>query len=155
MKRIRWLLLASLSSFLLACGGDGGREAESAPEAGPATAAPEGSVTIVQPVDGDTLDGSTVHVAIQVEGIVIVPAGELEPGTGHHHLYLDRDVGAPGTVVPAGQEGIVHLGQGQTEFDFTDVAPGEHRLIAVVADGVHTILDPSVEDTVRFTVREN
>jgi hypothetical protein len=48
--------------------------------------------------------------------------------------------------------GIVHLGQAQTEHHFEGVAPGEHRLIAVVADGAHFPLSPLVVDTVVFTV---
>jgi hypothetical protein len=32
------------------------------------------------------------------------------------------------------------------------LAPGEHRLIAVVADGMHVPLNPLVADTVVFTV---
>jgi hypothetical protein len=44
------------------------------------------------------------------------------------------------------------MGDGSSEYTFEDVAPGEHRLIAVVADGIHIPLNPSVVDTVMFTV---
>jgi hypothetical protein len=44
------------------------------------------------------------------------------------------------------------MGQAQTEFTVEGLAPGEHRLIAVVADGVHIPLDPPVVDTVMITV---
>ena len=45
------------------------------------------------------------------------------------------------------------MGDGSAEYVFENVAAGEHRLIAVVADGVHVPLDPWVVDTVTVTVR--
>ena len=44
------------------------------------------------------------------------------------------------------------MGDASAAYTFTDVAPGEYVLIAVVADGVHVPLQPWVVDTVRFTV---
>lgn len=109
-------------------------------------------VEIVEPVSGATLSSPTVRVMLEAGGIEIVPAGEDRPGTGHHHLYLDQDVGEAGSVVPAGVPGIVHLGQGQSETELGDLSPGEHRLIAVLADGLHRILDPMATDTIRFRI---
>jgi hypothetical protein len=54
--------------------------------------------------------------------------------------------------IPVGMPGIVHLGQAQTEHHFEGITPGQHRLIAVVADGAHIPLNPPVVDTVVFTV---
>ena len=45
------------------------------------------------------------------------------------------------------------MGDASSEFTFEDVGPGEHRLIAVVADGFHVPLQPWVIDTATFTVR--
>jgi len=45
------------------------------------------------------------------------------------------------------------MGDGSSEFVFEGVAPGEHRLIAVVGDLVHMPLQPWVVDTVTFVVR--
>jgi hypothetical protein len=44
------------------------------------------------------------------------------------------------------------MGDGSSEYIFEGVAPGEHRLIDVLADGVHMPLQPWVVDTIRFTV---
>jgi hypothetical protein len=44
------------------------------------------------------------------------------------------------------------MGDGSAEYTFENVGPGAHRLIAVVADGVHVPLNPMVVDTVMFTV---
>lgn len=81
------------------------------------------------------------------------PAGEVVAGTGHHHLYLDADLTAPGAPVPSEPGRIIHMGDGSEAYMFEDVEAGEHRLIAVVADGMHIPLQPWVVDTIRFTVR--
>ena len=46
----------------------------------------------------------------------------------------------------------IHMGQAQTEYELTGLAAGEHMVIAVVGDGSHIPLNPSVVDTVRFVV---
>ena len=139
--------------LLLACGGaEQGAQPAETPESSMEAPASRASVTIVEPSEGATLPGTSIHVVLQAEGIEVVPAGELREGTGHQHLYLDAEIGEPGSTIPAGQPNILHLGQGQSEADFTEVASGEHRVIAVVADGLHRILDPLVVDTVTFVV---
>jgi len=45
------------------------------------------------------------------------------------------------------------MGQGQTEFTLEDLTAGRHRIVAVVADGVHVPLDPPVSDTITVFVR--
>jgi len=110
------------------------------------------SVTIGSPTDGAAIMTAAVTVTLTVEGVQIVPAGDTTSGTGHHHLYLDADLTALSTPVPTVPGSIIHMGDGSAEYTFEDVAPGEHRLIAVVADGIHVPLDPLVVDTVMFTV---
>ena len=41
-------------------------------------------------------------------------AGTMEAGTGHHHLFIDRDIVAVDWVIPV-EPGIVHLGAARTE----------------------------------------
>lgn len=113
---------------------------------------PAASVRIVEPADGATVAGRSVRVVLEAQGVPIVPAAEQRPGTAHHHLYLDTDLGAPGDTIPAGVTGILHLGRAQTEFVFDSLAPGEHRIIALLADAWHVPLSPSAADTVRITV---
>jgi len=110
-------------------------------------------VRIVQPRSGDTLTTAEVHVVLEAQGVEIAPATEKRPGTGHHHLFLDSEVTPLSDKIPQGVTGIIHLGRGQSDFTFTDVAPGAHRLIAVVADGDHVPLKPPVVDTVRFVTK--
>lgn len=137
-----------------ACGGEEpppGTEA-STPAATP-SAQQTASVSILAPAEGDTISGDSVTVRLAATGVEIVPAGDTTSGTGHHHLYLDQDLGQPGQAVPTVPGHVVHLGTGASEYTFTDVPVGPHRLIAVVADGLHVPLQPWVTDTVRFVVR--
>jgi hypothetical protein len=110
-------------------------------------------VRIVEPKQGSTVPGPTVHVVLEATGVEIAPAAEHRAGTAHHHLFLDTDLTAGDVGIPAGMPGIVHLGKGEKEYTFQAVAPGPHRLIALLADPNHVPLKPLVTDTVRFTVK--
>lgn len=157
LQRIVWLPVAGL--FILAgCGGGDttpdngemdGMEMEEAPMAEPAAT---GTVTIVQPADGSEVQGPNVEVVLETTGISIVEAGVMDPGTGHHHIFLDVDATPMAQVIPANVPNIIHMGDGTSVRTLENVASGPHRLIAVVADGQHVPLDPPVVDTVNFTV---
>lgn len=113
------------------------------------------TVEITGPANGSTVS-SPVRVTLKATGVEIVAATEERPGTGHHHLFVDKDVSLVNDTIPRGLTGILHLGRGQTEFVFdsiTPLAPGPHRIIAVVADWRHSPLKPWVADTVTFTVK--
>ena len=144
-----------LALSLAACGGsDATPETDGTPAESAVTAAsPEFTVSIIEPMDGAEVDGPNITVRLAAAGVEITPAGEVVSGTGHHHLYLDADLTAPGMPVPSIPGEIIHMGDGSEAYLFEGVMPGEHRLIAVVADGVHLQLQPWVVDTVTFTVR--
>ncbi|MEZ4417464.1 MAG: DUF4399 domain-containing protein [Gemmatimonadota bacterium] len=139
-----WLLVA----LAAACGGERSQGAAPATEA---AAEPSMSVRLVEPQDGDTVEGP-VRVVFEVTGLDIVPAGTEQPRSGHHHLLVDVDLPPAGQPVPS-TAGYLHFGQAQTEATLEDLAPGVHRLIAVVADFAHVPLQPLVVDTVHVTVR--
>lgn len=155
--------LATLTTLLLilsaACGGadEGGMndmDAGAAASTDSGMAAMSGpGVTIVQPATGDTVAGPSVTVRLEVSGLTIAMAGDTTPNTGHHHLFLDRDLTPPDVPVPSEPGFIVHMGDASTSYTFENVPPGEHRLIAVVGDAMHVPLQPWVVDTVRFVVR--
>jgi len=113
------------------------------------------TVTITFPQDGAVVNGPSVTVQLSTN-VPLVPAGEMTEGTGHHHLYLDADLTAPGVPVPTVPNSIVHMGDASSAFtfEFDQMSYGPHRLIAVVADGAHVPLQPWVVDTVNFEVRE-
>lgn len=144
----------ALGLLAAACSGDAPPPQTDAPAPEPAQAVtPAVTVTIVEPADGAEVDGPSLRVVLSASGIEIVPAGELQEGTGHHHLYLNADLTPADAPVPTMPNQIVHLGLGQSEWIFEDVPPGVHRIIAVVADGLHMPLQPWVVDTVFVTVR--
>jgi len=118
----------------------------------PRPAEPAPTVRIAMPGDGATVTGTAVHVMLEVTGVELAPVAEQRAGTAHHHLYLDTDLGAPDQAIPVGLPGVIHLGLAQTEFHWDSVAPGPHRIIAVLADPAHVPLRPLVVDTVHFTV---
>ena len=122
------------------------------PQAAPAQARRVAKVKITSPTDGATV-AVPVKVTLQATGVRIVPATVERPGTGHHHLFVDHDLTGINDTIPKGTPGIIHLGRGQTEFLLDSLAPGPHRIIAVVADWRHIPLNPLVADTVRFTVK--
>lgn len=132
----RWIAGVALAG--LACGGGAAR---------PAT------VAFVEPADGAVLSGSDVRIVLAVSGVEIAPAAVERAGTGHHHLFVDHDLTPLSDTIPAGVTGILHLGQGQTEFLLRELAPGEHRVIALLANWAHVPLSPPAVDTVRFTVQ--
>lgn len=146
--------LLALLAFLVACGSDASDTTEgpeTPPAAAPAEVTPE--VRIVSPAQGGEVEGPDVVVQLEVSGIDIVPAGDTASGTGHHHLYLDTDLAPFDVPIPAVPGQVIHMGDGSSSFTFEGVAPGEHRVIAVVGDGLHVPLQPPVVDTVVFTVR--
>ena len=153
----RTLPLFALTVFALACSSDAPPESmadDAAPaEATEAEATMVATVEILEPADGSVIEGNTVTVRLNTSGVRIVAAGDTTSGTGHHHLYLNADLTPIDQPVPTVPNEIVHMGDGSAEFVFEDVPAGEHRLIAVVADGVHIPLNPWVVDTVTFTVR--
>jgi len=109
------------------------------------------TVTIVEPSEGAVVPAGSVTVRLTVEGVAIVPAGDTPSGTGHHHLYLDAELTDGSVPIPTVPGSIIHMGDASAEYVFENVPAGEHRLIAVVADGIHVPLQPWVVDTVVFT----
>jgi hypothetical protein len=149
MKKI---LLSLLVPFAIAACGGGDAEPEGAPMAGGAATESTGTVTIVTPANGALINGNQISVTLS-STVQILPAGDMTPGTGHHHLYLNADLTPADQPVPTVPGSIVHMGNAAATYVFEDVPAGEYRLIAVVADGVHMPLQPWVVDTVTFTVQ--
>lgn len=107
---------------------------------------------IAAPMSGDTITGSFT-LMLETRNLVLRPAGMAEAGTGHHHLFIDRDIVAADTVIPA-ERGIVHLGAAQSEYAFEDLTSGAHIIVAVLGDYQHRRIADAKTDTVRVVVRE-
>ena len=144
----RSLAACALMAALVACA-----DAPESEEGGEtASASAPASVRIVQPAAGAMVEGGSVLVTLEVSGLTIAPAGTMEAGTGHHHLVVDAELPPAGAPIPSTPGVYIHMGQAQTEYELTDLEPGEHTVIAVVGDGAHTPLSPWVVDTVRFVI---
>ena len=153
MKHALGVTLA-LTFATAACGGEAAdSDAMPAGETQPVAEQPIGTVTILEPAEGAEVEGPSVTVRLQVSGFPIVEAGDMTEGTGHHHLYLDADLTPADVPVPTVEGSIIHMGDASSAYTFENVPSGEHRLIAVVADGAHFPLQPWVVDTVTFRVR--
>jgi Domain of unknown function (DUF4399) len=142
--------------------------APAAPAAAPAPAAPpsvelpaipEGAkISFIEPLDGAKVTGPlengkvTVAVKMGAEGILVKPAGQIEAGSGHHHLLVDSEPEPEGTVVPK-DETHIHFGQGQTEGSIA-LTPGEHTLRLQLADGIHRSYGPKLSAAIKINVAE-
>jgi hypothetical protein len=139
VRKLAVLALGVPLLLLVGCGGD-------ADEA-------RARVEIVEPADGSTVTGPEVRVVLRTHGAQVEPADNRRtPNRGHHHLYVNQDLTSADQPIPMGAEGIVHMGDGSTEYVLTDLAPGEHRLIAWFAYGDHVPLEEVSADTVHFTL---
>lgn len=93
-------------------------------------------------------DGAQVTSPVELEfgllGMMVMPAGEVVEGTGHHHLLINTMIGpdALSEPIPADDQHI-HFGGGQTRATI-DLPPGRHRLQLLLADGNHVPHDPPV-----------
>ena len=137
INRARLVLVAAVFA---ACGT--GQSAEDQPS--PPT------VEIAAPTDGATV-GAPVELTLTVTHLELRPAGTDEPDTGHHHMFINRDIVAEGEIIPA-EEGVVHLGAAQTFHVFESLEPGTYTVIAVLGDHQHARIRGAKTDTVRFTV---
>jgi hypothetical protein len=108
------------------------------------------NVDFATPHDGDTLT-SPFMVRFVVKDMEVVPAGEVKPGTGHHHILIDTPAVADNSVIPADAQ-HKHFGKGQTETELT-LPPGEHTLSLQFADGAHRSYGEAYRKTIRVTVK--
>lgn len=145
------IVVFGIAAAMIGCGGGDG-SGETGDTVPMEEVAAPASVTIVSPADGAELEAGPVLVVMEVANLEIVAAGVMDAGTGHHHLVVNGDV--DWTLPIPNDEGVhYHMGLAETEFTLEGLAPGEHRIIAVVADGVHIPLDPPVADTITVVIR--
>jgi len=108
------------------------------------------NIDFVTPKDGDTVT-SPFMLKFAVKGMEVSPAGEIKPGTGHHHVLIDTDA-VPENEVIAMDTQHKHFGKGQTETELT-LPPGEHVLSLQFADGAHRSYGEAYRKTIRVTVK--
>ena len=137
-----------------ACGESADREEPSSGEAVDSVVdVAAGRVRIVSPAEGDVVEGGDVTVRLEVDGLIVVPAGVEQPSSGHHHLLVDAPLPDLDLPIPSEAGRYIHLGKAQTEYLIEGLDVGAHQIIALVGDYAHVPLSPPVADTVRFVVR--
>lgn len=116
-----------------------------------AASAPAARVRIVEPAEGASVT-VPFTLRLEAEGIEVAPAdGQRTPGRGHHHLFFDVEPTPGDSVIPKTAQ-IVHLGSGAREYTVDSLAPGSHRIIAIMADGAHIPIPAVAPDTLMVTV---
>ena len=109
----------------------------------------EAKVFFVSPKDGETVK-RPVTVQMGVEGMTVQPAGQIVPGTGHHHIIIDSEGVPKGKIVPADKQ-HVHFGKGQTET-VLELEPGTHKLRLQFANGIHASYGEQLSSEITITV---
>jgi hypothetical protein len=118
--------------------------------------APNARVFFVAPADGATITGPLENGAIGIkvqmgaENVAIKPAGAIEAGSGHHHVLIDVEPMAAGTVVQK-DDTHLHFGKGETEA-MIRVPAGTHKLTLQLADGIHRSYGEKLAQTITVTV---
>ena len=100
--------------------------------------------------DGDTVQ-SPVLVEMGVKGMKIKPAGQLEAGTGHHHIIIDSNFMAYGEIIPMDKTHL-HYGKGDTVASIP-LEKGEHTLTLQFANGLHMSYGEQFSNTISIYVK--
>lgn len=104
---------------------------------------PDGAeVRIVSPADGATVS-SPFTVEFGASNVAVRPASDPTPGSGHHHLLIDRPAPTGEDLeysLPA-DDNLVHFGKGQTSAELR-LPSGNHTLQLIMGDANHIPHDP-------------
>lgn len=101
--------------------------------------------------DGDVVK-SPFAVKFSVRVFKAVPAGQIVPKTGHHHLIVDGKPIPKGSVVPKDAKHL-HFGKGESETVLS-LKPGKHTLTLQFADGAHISYGEEVSTTIKIRVKK-
>lgn len=107
-------------------------------------------VYFVSPKDGDQV-APEFTAKFAIEGLKVVPAGAIVPGTGHFHVLIDSTPVAEGEVIPADEKHL-HFGKAQMETQLK-LSPGPHTLVLQFADGAHRAYHRSLVQEIKITVK--
>tara|TARA_B100001540_G_C15229109_1_gene383077 strand:+ start:32 stop:439 length:408 start_codon:yes stop_codon:yes gene_type:complete len=100
--------------------------------------------------NGDTVQ-SPVVVEMGVRGMKIKPAGQLEAGTGHHHIIIDGDFMDYGEIIPMDKKHL-HYGKGDTVAS-VPLSSGQHTLTLQFANGLHMSYGEQFSNTISIYVK--
>ena len=99
------------------------------------SADPQAEVYILSPKHNQIVS-SPVKVVFGASKVNIVPAGDDQPNSGHHHLLIDL-IELPDLSIPLpATEKIIHFGKGQSDTEI-ELAPGTHTLQLLLGNYLH------------------
>ena len=140
------------ATLLCSCGSPEPQE-EAAPDADAPAPAPEVALPprkpspegarawFVSPGDGAALTSPFV-VEFGLEGMELLPAGEIGENTGHHHLLVNTPL--PRMDLPIiTDDAHMHFGLAQTSVELS-LAPGTYTLQLLLGDDLHIPHEPPV-----------
>mgnify|MGYP003327860947 FL=1 len=110
------------------------------------SASENAKVFIVEPIDNQIFtieQAKKINVVFGSKNILIKPAGELVPNSGHHHLLINVDL-LPDLSMPIpASDQFIHFGKGQ-ESTVIDLPKGRHKLQLILGNHVHIPHKPPV-----------
>ena len=110
------------------------------------SASEKAKVFIVEPIDNQIFtieQAKKINVVFGSKNILIKPAGELVPNSGHHHLLINVDL-LPDLSMPIPvSDQFIHFGKGQ-ESTVIDLPKGRHKLQLILGNHVHIPHKPPV-----------
>jgi hypothetical protein len=131
MRRLM-VIAATLAVLGAACQKD---ESPTISTKGSPSPSAEASVSISSPADGAEVNGNVVPLAVAAKSIEIKAAdGDKSGKSGHYHVFVDKDPGASGEVIPK-EPGIIHAAT--SPVTVAGLKPGEHTLTVVLGNGAH------------------
>jgi len=96
---------------------------------------------------------SPLKVEMGVQGLSVDTAnGKLKPASGHHHILIDMDSIAVGTVIPKDSVHL-HFGNAQTSAEII-VPAGKHTLTLQFADALHRSYGSRLTHKVTVNVKQ-
>ena len=110
------------------------------------SASEKAKVFIVEPTDNQIFtieQAKKINVVFGSKNILIKPAGELVPNSGHHHLLINVDL-LPDLSMPIpASDQFIHFGKGQ-ESAVINLPKGRHKLQLILGNHVHIPHKPPV-----------
>ena len=164
MKKL--LIFSLLPVLMMACNSSGDKTSENKdttnhdmhmpgtpPVMPPMVEVPAGAkVYFANLKDGQTVT-SPVKVEMAVSGLSVDTAnGHLKPASGHHHILIDMDSVAMGTVIPKDSVHL-HFGNAQTSAE-VKLSPGKHTLTLQFADALHRSYGSRLTNKVMLNVKQ-
>lgn len=96
------------------------------------------SLKVIEPPEDNLLVlGNVVDLGLKVSGIKIVAAKDDlgTGGTGHFHVFIDKDPVKEGEVISSGQPDIIH--SADNPIKLTGLSVGQHKFTVVLGDKGH------------------